>query len=162
MEEAQCRTSICCWGQTHLFSSKRLMRSDTLDWPPRTPPAPSLPPLPPPLPTFPSSMADLSGGFWLQVNGEVSTVTGLWRCSGFGGTREVEREVKKVRTFRSKDVFFLFVLILKKKKTKEKALQCRFNTTGGQHWFSRRKTATDCSRCQQTTANGTRVTGLTS
>lgn len=69
----------------YLFSSKRLMRSKTLDCFSRV-----TNPLPPPLPPLslpaPSSMPCPSSGFWTRLSGDEETVTGLWRCSGFGGT----------------------------------------------------------------------------
>lgn len=36
-------------------------------------------------------MPCFSGGFWKRPSGDVSSVTGLWRCGGFGGTAEEDR-----------------------------------------------------------------------
>lgn len=67
----------------NLFSSKRLIRSKTLEGFSLGLSRLTAPVFPPPLP---SSILLISGGFWMWPNGDGISVTGLWRCSGFGGT----------------------------------------------------------------------------
>ena len=62
----------------YLFSSKRLMRLDTLEALSR--PRPARPP--PPLSSIPAFRL----AFWARPSGGPGCVTGLWRWAGLGGT----------------------------------------------------------------------------
>jgi len=62
------------WSHVYLFTSKRLMRLDTRPFPPTA----STPP-----PSMLGMMSNVPA-----ARGKETSVTGLWRCAGLGGTAE--------------------------------------------------------------------------
>lgn len=127
------------------------MRSETLECFSRafsrfTAPLPPPPPRPPPPP---SSMPGPSGGFWMRPSGEESGVTGLWRCGGFGGTRE--------RTsWNISACIWMLVDALKFFPSSNVSLQCGFGSEGGgvsypsrHHTHTRHLNCTKHSKCDK-------------
>lgn len=110
-------------------------------------------PFPPPPPPPPSSILVLSGGFWLRPSGDVSSVTGLWRCSGFGGTGE-KTEEKFFLDASGCRWFF---------SSGNMSLQCWLGPEGGgisyPNWHHRHRSL-NCTTCPKCKKKNTRIEQL--